>query len=31
MVAARWRIRRMMTIETGLLNAEILSQPIKIR
>src|SRR5580700_1210871 len=26
MVAARWRIRRMMTIETGLLNAEILNQ-----
>ena len=29
MVAARWRIRRMMTIETGLLNAEILSQQSK--
>jgi hypothetical protein len=26
MVAARWRIRRMWTIETGLLNAEILTQ-----
>src|ERR1700676_1326460 len=26
MVAARWRIRRMWTIETGLLNAEIVTQ-----
>src|SRR3984893_13316204 len=26
MVAARWRIHRMWTIETGLLNAEILTQ-----
>src|ERR1700720_1285470 len=26
MVAARWRIRRMWTIETGLLNAEIATQ-----
>jgi hypothetical protein len=26
MIAARWRIRRMWTIETGLLNAEILTQ-----
>src|ERR1700686_5070263 len=26
MVAARWRIRRMWTIETGLFNAEILTQ-----
>src|SRR5689334_17967773 len=26
MVAARWRIRRMWTIEAGLLNAEILTQ-----
>src|SRR6201997_1921667 len=26
MVAARWRTRRMWTIETGLLNAEILKQ-----
>jgi hypothetical protein len=26
MVAARWRIRRMWTIETGLLNAEVLTQ-----
>ena len=30
MVTARWRIRRMMTIETGLLNAEILAQAAKI-
>ena len=29
MVAARWRIRRMWTIETGLLNAEILAQAAK--
>ena len=29
MVAARWRIRRMCTIETGLLNAEILNQQSK--
>jgi hypothetical protein len=29
MVAARWRIRRMWTIETGLLNAEILNQAAK--
>jgi hypothetical protein len=30
MVAARWRIRRMWTIETGLLNAEVLIQAAKI-
>jgi hypothetical protein len=29
MIAARWRIRRMLTIETGLLNAEILTQQSK--
>jgi hypothetical protein len=29
MVAARWRIRRMCSIETGLLNAEILAQQSK--
>src|ERR1700676_5176157 len=29
MVAARWRVRRMWTIETGLLNAEILTQTAK--
>jgi len=29
MVAARWRTRRMWTIETGLLNAEILTQQTK--
>src|ERR1700704_1468672 len=29
MVAARWRTRRMWTIETGLLNAEILTQAAK--
>src|SRR5438876_5789073 len=29
MVAARWRTRRMWTIETGLLNAEILTQQSK--
>ena len=29
MVAARWRTRRMWTIETGLLNAEILAQQSK--
>jgi hypothetical protein len=29
MVAARWRTRRMWTIETGLLNAEILAQAAK--
>jgi hypothetical protein len=29
MVAARWRTRRMWTIETGLLNAEILNQAAK--
>src|SRR5258708_8032455 len=29
MVAARWRTRRMWTIETGLLNAEILTQKTK--
>src|ERR1700680_573970 len=29
MVAARWRIRRMWTIETGLLNAEIVTQQSK--
>src|ERR1700730_10196501 len=29
MVAARWRPRRMWTIETGLLNAEILAQQFK--
>jgi len=29
MVAARWRTRRMWTIETGLLNAEILNQQFK--
>src|ERR1700730_1940225 len=29
MIAARWRIRRMLTLETGLLNAEILTQQSK--